>query len=389
MVRRRARTISKVLRPCQAAIGFVLLLAGFAGQGFALEPGQPFSSYLRTRFSNEDGLPSSVVHDIVQSQDGFLWLTVGSDTLTRFDGTHFTEISYPRAHVLAIAPDGALWVGTDGGLERTAATALNQFDRLPATLYHPGPGLGSRIICLRFSRSGTLWVGTAGGLYRFERGGFSSVIPRLGIYRIEEASNGHLLVITSEGFMECDGERAVPHPEVAVQLGVKTDEVFHVFEDSRGVTWFCTRKGVARRTGGSIEKLPPYGPKGHGAFRAYEDPQGNVWFATADRLFRASATGLESVIPGMNVRYIYGDRDGNLWIGTNGDGLFRFKDPCGPNVHHRRRTAEQSADDRTGEPRRQRLDWRQLRRHFAVRWTTLPNLQREGRPQEQLRVCSG
>jgi len=28
----------------------------------------------------------------------------------------------------------------------------------------------------------------------------------------------------------------------------------------------------------------------------------------------------------MDVRYVYGDRDGNLWIGTNGDGLYRFKD---------------------------------------------------------------
>lgn len=230
------------------------------------------------------------------------------------------------AHVLAIAPDGDLWVGTDGGLQRIVATALNQFGDLPATVYHPGPGLGSRIICLHFSRSGILWVGTAGGLYRFERGGFSSVIPRLGIFRIEEASNGHLLVITSEGFMEWDGEGAVPHPEFAVQLDVKTDEVFHVFEDSHGVTWFCTRKGVARRTGGSFEKIAPYGPKGHGAFRVYEDPQGNVWLATAEGLFRGTATGLELAVPGMNVRYIYGDRDGDLWIGTNGDRLFRFKD---------------------------------------------------------------
>src|SRR5260370_27576176 len=134
MVSRRAR-----------AFGLLSLLAVFRGRGFALDPTQPFSSYLRTRFGNEDGLPSSVVHDIVQSQDGFLWLTVGSDVLTRFDGRHFTEIDYPRAHVLAIAPDGDLWAGTDGGLERIAATALNQFGRLPATLYQPGPGLGSRL----------------------------------------------------------------------------------------------------------------------------------------------------------------------------------------------------------------------------------------------------
>ena len=187
------------------------------------------------------------------------------------------------------------------------------------TLYHPGPGLSTHIICLRFSRSGILWVGTAGGLYRFEQGGFSSVIPRLGIFRIEEASNGHLLVITAEGFAEWDGDRAVPHPEVASQLDVKTDEVFHVLEDSHGVTWFCTRKGVARRTGGSLEKLPTYGPKDHGAFRAYEDPQGNMWFATTGGLLRATQNGLEIAVQGMNVRYLYGDRDGDLWIGTGGE----------------------------------------------------------------------
>jgi signal transduction histidine kinase/ligand-binding sensor domain-containing protein len=326
MVRPRARKIIRVPELSRAVVAFLLLVVGSAGRGLALDPNQPFSSYLRTRFSDEDGLPSSVVHDIVQSQDGLLWLSVGGESLARFDGRRFTVFPDPYGRVLAMAPDGDLWVGADGRLERIAATGLNQFGRLPVTLYHPGPDLGSRIICLHFTRSGILWVGTAGGLYRFERGGFSPVIPRLGIYRIEETSNGHLLVITSEGFMEWDGARAVRHPKVAVQLGVKTDEVFHVLEDRRGVTWFCTRNGVARRAGGSIEKLAPHGPKGHGAFRAYEDPQGNVWFATADGLSRATATGLELVVPGMNVRSIYGDRDGDLWIATNGDGLIRFKD---------------------------------------------------------------
>jgi hypothetical protein len=99
-------------------------------------------------------------------------------------------------------------------------------------------------------------VGTTVGLYRFERGAFSTAIPQLGIYRIEEASNGHLPVITSEGFSEWHGERAVPHPEVAAQLGVKRTEVFQVLEDRGGVTWFCTPLGVARRISGSIEKLP-------------------------------------------------------------------------------------------------------------------------------------
>ena len=62
------------------------------------------------------------------------------------------------------------------------------------------------------------------------------------------------------------------------------------------------------------------------AFRAYEDPHGNVWFFKADGLFRATTTGLEPAVPGMKARCIYGDRDGDLWVGTNGDGLIRYKD---------------------------------------------------------------
>jgi signal transduction histidine kinase/ligand-binding sensor domain-containing protein len=324
--RRRTRTIISVPELRRTAIPFLLLLAGFAGQGLALDPSQPFSSYLRTRFDPEYGLAASVVNEIVQSQDGFLWLTAGGDILMRFDGRHFTSKSFQPARPLAIAPDGDLWIGTEGGVERIASTALNQFGRLPATLYHPGPGPGSRIICLRFDREGRLLVGTTGGLYRFDRGAFTSVIPGLSIFRIDQALNGNLLVITSKGFTEWDGERAVPHAELAAQLNVKPEEIFQVLEDSHGVTWFCTRKGVARRIGASIEKLRPYGPNGHGATRAYEDPQGNVWIAGEDGLFRGNATGLDLVAPGMHVRYMYGDRDGALWIGTNGDGLIRFKD---------------------------------------------------------------
>ena len=121
MVRRIARTIAKVPELSRTGVALLLFLVCCPGRGLALDPSQRFSSYLRSRFSNEAGLPSSIVHEIVQSQDGFLWLSVGADTLTRFDGRSFTDISLPHARILAIAPDGGLWVGTDGGLARIAA----------------------------------------------------------------------------------------------------------------------------------------------------------------------------------------------------------------------------------------------------------------------------
>jgi ligand-binding sensor domain-containing protein len=252
-------------------------LAAFANRSFALDPSEPFSSYLQTHFTTEDGLPSGIVDDIVQSRDGFLWLVVNGRFLVRFDGQHFTSFNEPATvRALAIAPNGDLWLGTSDHLKRIPAAALNQFGRFPGVSYHPGPGGASNIVCLHISRDGTLWVGTTAGLYRLADGLFSSIVPGLAIDRIEEASNSHILAVTSAGFIEWDGSHTVEHPEIAAQLDVKPGAVFQVLKDSHGVTWFCTHKGVARRIGNSIEKLQPYGPERHGATRVYEDPQGNV-----------------------------------------------------------------------------------------------------------------
>lgn len=40
----------------------------------AVDPNQAANSYIRTRFADAEGLTSTLVDDIVQSQDGFLWL---------------------------------------------------------------------------------------------------------------------------------------------------------------------------------------------------------------------------------------------------------------------------------------------------------------------------
>lgn len=303
---------------------FVLLFVTHSAQ--ALDPSQPVSSYIRTHFTSDDGLPNNVVNQIVQSQDGFLWLKLGSGNLVRFDGRRFTTLPIGLTGDMAIGPDNDLWMVTAADLIQIPAAAFKQFGPLQATHYPMALGPNTQLACSYFSRSGIFWVATSGGLNRFEHGVFSSVTPRLDIQRIEESSTGNLLLTTLQGFMEWDGSQLVPHPELAAQLGVKPDEIHHVLEDSHGILWFCTAKGVARRIGQSLEKLQPWGRKTDEAMRVYEDPQGNVWIAGSQGLFRATAGGLELAAAGMNVRYMYGDREGNLWVGTNGEGLFRFKD---------------------------------------------------------------
>src|SRR6202035_4038234 len=183
------------------------------------------------------GLPANVVVEMIQSHDGFLWLKLNGTDLARFDGRHFEKFEgLGRVWSMALAPNGDLWLGTSEDLKQIPAAALNQPGRLSAVSYHPGPGIGSQITSLCFTRNGVLWVGTGAGLYRFERGAFSLVLPGPPIDRIEETANGHLWISTTKGPVEWDGANFVRHPEVEEQLGVKPAEIGHILEDSHGVT---------------------------------------------------------------------------------------------------------------------------------------------------------
>ena len=164
--------------------------------------------------------------DILQTQDGFLWLRENGVELGRFDGQHFASSSKLESiTALAVAPNGDLWVGASDDLKRIPADELSQLDH-----WHPEShplGHGLEIVALHFTEEGVLC--TNRGLYRFENGVF---------------------------------------------LGVRAADIFDIMEDSKGVTWFCTKDGVARRVGGTLEKLKPYGPRESVTFAVYEDPRG-------------------------------------------------------------------------------------------------------------------
>src|SRR5258708_2290319 len=126
-----------------------LLLFVAMNSARAVDPSQPLSDYLRSHITDHYG-PGSVVDQIVQSRDGFLWIANGGQ-LIRFDGHHSTPFDQPHLVLaLAVAPDGDLWVGTTDHLERVPVAALSQSGRLPAISYHPGPGVSSNILCLHF-----------------------------------------------------------------------------------------------------------------------------------------------------------------------------------------------------------------------------------------------
>ena len=318
-----------------AILRLLALIALTAPGGLALDPGARPDEYIQTGFTVEGGLPSNVVNAILQTRNGFLW--IGTDAgLARFDGRRFVPLYFRSpppgsqgiVQALAEGPNGDLWIGTGAGLARIARAGLDFFDRSFSTLFHIGPGIRDEVKCLRFDHAGFLWVGTSAGLYRFANGTFVPILSGV-ITRIEGGRRDRLLIVVDGKFAEWDGRRIVNQTSTARQPGFQAGQITDVLQDHGGTTWFCALGGLAKRENGKIRRV--YGTnddldvRARRAELAYEDRQGTVWVQFANALYRLSSDAPELLLQ-KSVRVIYSDRDGVLWAGTNGEGLFRFKD---------------------------------------------------------------
>jgi signal transduction histidine kinase/ligand-binding sensor domain-containing protein len=312
--------------------GCLVCLMTLAGSVAALGSSRTTDDYIRTNFTVEDGLPDNVVNAIVQTGNGLLW--VGTESgLASFDGREFVPIELHVAGAptqgsvssLVEASNGDLWVGTHAGVVLVPRRALDQVDSAQLIYYQLSPGANDEVESLYQTRDGVIWVGTNHGLYRQESGKFVSVISALSVNRIAESLDGHLLLITGRGFGEWDGHRIIEHPRLAASLGVHDDQIFNVFQDRAGTMWYCTNAGIVRRGRRPFVRLQPHQISGTAAFRTYEDPQGDVWIVSGVGLHRAIGDRLETLVIGVLARSFYAGKDGELWVGTNGNGLIRLK----------------------------------------------------------------
>lgn len=134
-----------------------------------------------------------------------------------------------------------------------------------------------------------------------------------------------MLLITGRGFIEWDRHKLIEHPGLAASLGVHEDQIFNVFQDQSGTMWYCTAKGVVRRGPHPFARFQPDAVAQTSAFRTYEDPQGHIWVATGIGMYRADGDRLEGPTPNIQARSFYVDKYGELWLGTNGSGIVRFR----------------------------------------------------------------
>jgi len=268
-----------------------VLAAGTPGDGLWLVFPDQTNTPAR-HFSHTNGLPSDWVISLWEDREKNLWCGTGAG-LVVIRPNNVETVAPPdkwkNCPVLSVqpAPDGALWVGTEGaGLYRLQDGVWTNFD-LAQGIRNP------YIWSLAADSAGKIWAGTwGGGLFAQQDEAFDFA-PGMENFRPPFPAllfvGNELWLGTPAGVLRYQNGKLDPFCEAA---GQSFGDVRGIARDKSGALWFGT-------AGGGLVRCE------NGNFRRFK-----------------KSDGLSSDF----IECLHFADDGALWIGTFGGGLNRFKD---------------------------------------------------------------
>jgi ligand-binding sensor domain-containing protein len=247
--------VRHVISLCQTRDG--ALWFGSYGRGaFRWQAGADVERFLYAK--------ENVVRVIFEDREGGLWFGsnkfgvdyIKGESTQRFDTGNGLSLNF----ITAITQDGAgaIWVGTEDGLNRIANGQVTRFFK--------EAGIGVNLISTLFTdQEGTLWIGTmGGGLSRYKGGRFARVTTvdglshnvvtqiiedddgnlwmgsRLGIFRarkknLNDVMDGAAAAVYCVAYTKADGLIKLSHVGGFQPTSMKTKD---------GCLWFCGSAGV-------------------------------------------------------------------------------------------------------------------------------------------------
>jgi signal transduction histidine kinase/ligand-binding sensor domain-containing protein len=298
----------------------------------ALDPSRAMSQYIRDHWGQEQGFPRGPVYAITQTPDGYLWIGTQAG-LVRFDGWNFALIRdssgrFPISNVLGLqsAPDGSLWVRLQGaGLLRYRNGV---FDRAPIRAFD------SSITAMSQNPRGDLLVVMTGDGVLTYQGSKAEILqpaaalPRSPVLSLAETPDGDLWLGTRDaGLVHVPKGAGSP-----VRAGLGDEKINCILPDGAHGLWIGTDDGIVHWNG-SARASTALAPKmsGYQALAMMRDRDGNLWIGTDSQgLLRVNGQDVASLptqagAPSPSVTALFEDRQGNLWAGSS-SGLDRFRD---------------------------------------------------------------
>jgi len=255
------------------------------------------------------------------------------------------EEGLPQSSVYCIIEDsrGFIWMGTAGG-------GLARFDGNKFETFTKANGLSDNIIRTLFEDSkGNIWIGTVNGLTLYDGENFTvfteePALTETSILSITEGSNGIIWAGTNYyGLAAIKNDDSLSVTTFTREDGLISDFIWDIYEDANKRLWLAMVGGVNILTFSQTDSLK---------IENIEDPimpadmvltiepgnNGEFWMGSyADGLFRAHREAenkeyevvpseINNKYPGLIVWDILSRENGEIWLATDKNGIIRLTD---------------------------------------------------------------
>lgn len=333
-------------------------------------------NYVITNLGLEEGLPQSTVSDIIQTKDGYIWLaTYGG--LVRFDGVSFT--TFNRSNTTGMRSDriislfeqsnGTLWLSTEDGLiKKQSGEFTTYLIIVDSQVFAPS--------IMKEDSSGQLWIVAGGILFKFKENEFievpiiknkklaeeallnpngvwlgfaKSVVRTLGdstvlVYDFENALESNIMDFveypkhSGTYFIGTDGNGVARYKEgefthYNVEDGLASRYTWEFDVDQSNKLWVTSYNGQAIWDGNKFIPFNAIKTQEDIQFTSvYEDDEGNYWIGTTgEGLFKVRHSIITTIDIDQGLRNekmlsLSRLRDGTTVFATNCGGLYEWKD---------------------------------------------------------------
>jgi ligand-binding sensor domain-containing protein/signal transduction histidine kinase len=274
-------------------------------------------------YTQADGLSNGFVRSLIEDSQGRIWIGTDNGLFQMMNGKLRQVNTSPYASAFAVHSmiedrEHRVWVG---------GSALLVFDQAGVDEKQlPGRDSENRVKSIIETQDGTIWVGTVGGLARLVNGKFEPVTQIKGTVRTLRQTSDGALWIGSIGH----GLYRYVHGDLSHWTSadlLPSNTVLSLFEDAEQQVWVGTQEGMVRlsKTPVSVLRLPGDSDPDIGTISA--DPNGTIW-AVSSGVFAIRDGGAKPYkfpnLPDVPIRNVFRDRAGDLWIGTDGSGVYRL-----------------------------------------------------------------
>ncbi|MFP8489001.1 two-component regulator propeller domain-containing protein [Gracilimonas sp. Q87] len=327
-------------------------------------------------FSIEQGLSESVVYDIAQDDNGYIWLATGFG-LNRYDGVNFRNyfeeqgLNSSRLRSLLKDDRGIIWIGSEAGvnfikddsihtdpdysaLNNSTVISIYQdmlgdmwfgtdgngvwhySDGIQIAQYTTSNGLGdNRVRAVAESENGTLWFATRDGLTVLENGNFRTYgtdegLPANRIRDVKVDQSGTVWIGTRSGLVKYDGKE---FKVFDVQDGLINDLIRTVSITEKGELWIGTEGGISHFDGEDFKNFDAgSGISNEIIYSSLIDSERNVWFGTFGggvNFFIGDYFANYDTELGLTNNLVTSfteDQNGRIWIATYGGGITIYED---------------------------------------------------------------